>query len=55
MSEEEKVVPITPGRKSGEAKRAPLWLRIILMLILLIVVVFAFYMNNLDIIERLDK
>lgn len=38
-----------------KSKRAPLWLRVVLMFILLLIVAFAFYRNNLDIIERLSK
>ena len=37
------------------SKRAPLWLRVLLMIILLLFVAFAFYMNNLNIIERLTE
>ena len=58
---EEPVVQISERLKrtsvpeKNKSKRPPLWLRIILMLILVLVVAYAFYMNNLDIIERLNK
>lgn len=47
--------PVTPKPITKKTKRAPLWLRVVLMFILLLVVAFAFYMNNLSIIERLSK
>ena len=53
MGKNEKRVTRSPNTK--RTKRAPLWLRIVLMLILLLVVCFAFYMNNLNIIERLNQ
>ncbi len=38
-----------------KSKRAPLWLRIVLMIILILFTAFAFYMNNRNIIERLNQ
>ena len=38
-----------------ESKRAPIWLRVVLMIILVLFAAFAFYMNNRNIIERLNQ
>lgn len=38
-----------------QANRAPLWLRVLLMIVLILFVAFAFYLNNLHIIERLNE
>lgn len=38
-----------------QAKRAPLWLRVLLMIVLILFVAFAFYLNNRNIIERLNE
>lgn len=38
-----------------QAKRAPLWLRVLLMIVLVLFVALAFYLNNLKIIERLSE
>ena len=38
-----------------KSKRAPLWLRVVLMIILVLFAGFAFYMNNRNIIERLNQ
>ncbi len=47
------------GEKEGPAKRkskrAPVWLRVVLMIILVLFAAFAFYMNNRNIIERLNQ
>ena len=47
------------GEKEEQAarksKRAPFWLRIVLMVLLILFVGFAFYMNNLNIIKRLNE
>lgn len=39
----------------GKSKRAPLWLRIVLMILLVLFAGLAFYMNNRNIIERLNQ
>ena len=39
---------------AGKSKRAPLWLRVVLMIVLVLFAGFAFYMNNRNIIERLN-
>ena len=43
------------GPRAKKSKRAPLWLRVVLMTILILFVAFAFYMNNRNIIERLNQ
>ena len=39
----------------GKSKRAPLWLRIVLMILLVLFAGLAFYLNNRNIIERLNQ
>ncbi len=39
----------------GKSKRAPFWLRIVLMILLVLFAGLAFYMNNRNIIERLNQ
>ena len=43
------------GPAVGKSKRAPLWLRLVLMIVLILFAAFAFYMNNRNIIERLNQ
>lgn len=43
------------GPQAEQPKRAPLWLRVLLMIVLILFVALAFYLNNLNIIERLNK
>lgn len=38
-----------------KSKRAPLWLRVVLMILLVLFAALAFYLNNLNIIERLNQ
>ena len=42
-------------RQPVDSKRRPLWLRIVLMILLILVVSVAFYMVDLRIIERLNQ
>ena len=41
--------------QAERSKRAPLWLRIVLMILLILFAGFAFYMNNRNIIERINQ
>lgn len=43
------------GPQAEQPKRAPLWLRVLLMIVLILFVALAFYLNNLHIIKRLNE
>jgi len=44
-----------PEKASSESKRAPLWLRIVLMILLVLFASYGFYVANLDVIENLNS